>query len=263
MTEPARDPVLESIHQSKVDQPKSSVGVFELPCGWVDREGNLHTEVQVREITGYEEDMLASKTVPSHKKIGQLIAQCLVRVGSVTEPGKIALIAEELTVGDRVFLMFAIRRTSLGDEYPFRDQCPECKYKGIFNLDLADLEVKQMEDRSKRVFDITLPSGKKAQFRPLVGKDEEKLSKATNSNDAMTLAILLRLEMLDDEAPNVRLVKSLGLKDRNALRAAFDKVEGGVNTTLDMQCSNCGAEFERELDVGQAGFFFPSSVQKD
>lgn len=259
---PDKDSVLETIHQAKVDQPKGSRGVFELPCGYLDPDGDLHTEVEVREITGYEEDMLGSKTVPNHKKIGQLVTQCVLRVGNITEPGRIAMIAEELTVGDRVFLMFCIRRTSLGDDYPFRDQCPECNYKGIFNLDLADLEVKEMHDRKNRVFDITLPSGTKARFRPLVGKDEEKLSKASNSKDAMTLAILLRLESLGDEPPNLKSVKSLGIKDRNALRDGFDSVEGGVDTTLEMQCPSCGAEFERELDVGQAGFFFPSSVLK-
>ena len=257
-----RDHVLETIHQASVDKPKSTQGVFELPCGYLDPEGQLHTEVEVREITGHEEDLLGSKSVPHHKKIGLLVSRCITRIGDITDPGKIAVLANELTVGDRVFLMFAIRRTSLGDEYPFRNTCPECGYKGLFNLDLSELEVKKMTDPRKRIFDSVLPSGKSVRFRPLQGKDEETLAKASSSNDAMTLAILARLEMLDDAPPTLVAVKNLGLQDRNFLRSAFDDIEGGVDTTLDMQCPSCMAEFEQELEVGQAGFFSPSSVQK-
>jgi hypothetical protein len=262
MTEPARDHVLETIHQAAVDKPKGTQGVFELPCGFLDAEGNLHTEAEVREITGHEEDLLGSKTVPNHKKIGMLVARCLTRIGTFTDRGQISTIAEQLTVGDRVFLMFAIRRTSLGDEYPFRHTCPECKYSGLFNLDLSELEIKKMADPKKRVFDAKMPSGKVVRFRPLIGRDEEKLSKASNSDDAMTLAILARLEMLDDGPPTLATVKGLGLRDRNFLRDAFEDAEGGVDTTMEMQCPNCGHEFDHDLDVGQAGFFFPSSVQK-
>jgi len=242
---PSKDPVLETIQQAKLDVPSSSVGVFDLPCGLL------------------EEDMLGSKAVPSHKKIGMLIAGCLERVGSISDKGRLSQVAEELTVGDRVFLMFAIRRTSLGNEYPFRGQCPKCKYRGIFNLDLSDLDVKMMAEPMLRTFERKLPSGKVAQFRPLVGKDEESISKAASSNEAMSLSILMRLQQLEAQPPTLAAVKDLGMKDRNFLRAEFEKIEGGVDTTLEMSCPSCNHEFEEELDVAQAGFFFPSSVRKD
>ena len=260
-----RDHVLETMQQAKLENPSGSFGVFELPCGILEGDGPeaiLHKEVELREITGHEEDMLGSNTVPNHKKIGMLISGCLVRVGTINDKGKLALLAEEMTVGDRVFLMFAIRRTSLGDDYPFRGKCPECNYRGIFNLDLSDLEVKKMAEPMKRTFDHTLPSGKKCSFRPLCGKDEESISKAASSNEALSLSILMRLQMLEGQPPTLAAVKGLGMRDRNYLRAEFDKIEGGVDTTLEMTCPRCNHEFEEELDVAQAGFFFPSSVQK-
>lgn len=264
-TEAGEQGVVGMMQQATLAEAKSPVGVFELPCGYLDAEGVLHRQVEVREITGFEEDMLASKNVSSHQKISNLISSCTVRIGTITDKGKLALITEELLVGDRVFLMFAIRRVSVGDEYPFRSRCPakECKYSGIFYLSLADLETKPMPDPTKRIFDTTLPTGKQARFRPLKGRDEETLSKAASKNDALSLAMLLRLEMLKGEPPTLQAVKSLSMRDRTALRVAFDEVEGGVETTLDMKCPVCGLEFEEELDVGQAGFFFPSQVAKD
>lgn len=258
-----RDHVIETMQQAIAEEPAGSLGVFDLPCGFLDEDGVLHKEVQVREITGHEEDMLGSNSVPNHKKIGLLITGCLQRVGTITDQKTLNAVADNLTVCDRVFLMFAIRRASLGDAYPFRSECPKCKYRGIFTLDLSDLEVKTMKEPMKRIFDCRLPSGKEARFRPLIGKDEERLSKASSSNEALSLAILMRLLVLEGEPPTLKAVKDLGMKDRNFLRGEFDKVEGGIETTLDMGCPTCEHEFEEELDVSQAGFFFPSSVPKD
>jgi len=257
-----KDPRLNAIQEAQLDTPQGTHGTFELPCGYLDAEGVLHTQVHVREITGHEEDMLASKAVPGWKKISNLIDACLTRVGNIADPERVATVAGELLVGDRVFLMFAIRRTTLGDEYPFRDKCPECGYSGIFSLSLGDLDIKPMKDPRKRLFEVKLPSGLTARFHPLTGNDEEKLSKASNAKEAMSMSILLRLDMLGEKPATLGAVQALGMRDRNALREAFDDHEGGVDTTLDMQCPSCGAEFERDLDVGQAGFFFPSTMRK-
>jgi hypothetical protein len=263
-TDQQGDHVLDTVRQAQLENPKGTHGVFELPCGYLDDKGELHTEVQVREITGHEEDMLGSKSVPNHKKVGNLISACVERLGDITDRKTLSTIGGELTLGDRVFLMFAIRRTTLGDEYPFRGACPNesCNYRGLFTLDLSDLEVRKMPNPKQRIYEIELPSGKTARYRPLLGRDEEELAKATNSNEALSLSILMHLEMLDDKPPTLAMVKNLGMRDRNALRDAFEEIEGGVDTTLEMTCPMCGAEFEEELNVGQAGFFFPSSIQK-
>ena len=76
--------------ENQISEAKSAVEIFELPCGYIDEEGGLHTELKVREITGYEEDMLANrKMLPGHK-INALIAQCTERVGTITDKGKLS-----------------------------------------------------------------------------------------------------------------------------------------------------------------------------
>lgn len=267
--DPAVGGAIERIHTVRqMETPKGSNGVFDLPCGYLDpRTREVVTEVQVREITGTEEDMLASQQIPSAQKISSLLAGCVTRIGNVTDKGLIAGMVQDLTVGDRVFLIFAIRRVTLGDELPVREKCPECKVTTLFMVDLdKDLEPRPMPDPTKRVFDVTLPSGTAARFRVSTGQDEADMAKLVrrqkHKSDALSQAILMRLEMLGDEKPTLKMVKSLGMRDRHFLRDQFQTVEGGMDTTLELECPACGHEWEKDLDLSAANFFFPGGRRR-
>lgn len=259
---------IEQIHTvNQMETPKSTTGIFELPCGYLDAETQeLHTEVEVREITGVEEDMLASKQIPAAQKITALLTGCVARVGTESDPNRISRMVREMLMGDRTFLVFAIRRVTLGDELPVRERCPSCKVETLFMVDLdEDLQAKPMPEPMQRVFDFTLPSGKMARFRVSTGADEARMAKLKQrkqSADALSHAILMRLELLEDEKPDLKMVKSLGMRDRMALREEFQRVEGGVDTTLELECPSCGNEWEKDLDLGAASFFFPGGRQK-
>jgi ribosomal protein S27E len=260
------------ISQQKMDEPKAPVGLYELPCGLLLQSGALHTEVQVREISGDEEDLLANDKIGGEKKVAELLARCVTRVGPFEGTQARACVLD-LTVGDRTFLLFAIRRVSLGDEYPFVDKCPACENEQLFNLSLAELEVKKMEKPTVRKFNITLPSGIVAGWHVMTGHDEAFVQKfIKEGSDKVSLAIMARLDTLNGEEVSriplkgkptaLAAVKALGMRDRNHLRDAFQEMEGGVETTMDMECPGCGHEYRSDLDVGQQGFFFPSAAQK-
>ena len=253
--------VAAQIQMAELEHPKSSQGVYELPCGYLDAEGKIHTEVVLREMTGAEEDLLASKQISPSKKFSELISRCVTRIGTVTDRGQISAIVRQLPIGDRVFLLFAIRRVTLGDNYPFSDKCPNdsCGIESVYKIDLSVLEVKKMPDPLKRIYDITLPSGDTARFRVSTGEDEERVSKFEKSADAISQSVLMRLEQLNGLPPTLEAVKAMGWKDRQALRSAWDKVEGGVETEMEMQCPRCGHEFKRDVQVGLS-FFYPSEA---
>jgi hypothetical protein len=246
-----------------LSDPKASQGIFDLPCGYLDDSGVLHREVAVREMTGNEEDMLASKNVPVAKKMNELITRCVSRIGTFTDAPQLAKIVQDLPVGDRMFLVFAIRQVSLGDDYPFKAACPECKKESIYNVLLSTLDIKAMPDPSKRVFDDVLPkSGKAFRYRILTGRDEERIGRLSKNDDTLSLAMQMRIELLDGKPPTLADLKALGIKDRNHIRKVFEDVEGGIDTTVDMTCEDCTHDFQTQLDVAQVGFFFPSAAQK-
>ena len=88
------------------------------------------------------------------------------------------------------------------------------------------------------------------------------MKRQKHKSDGLSQAILMRLEMLGDEKPTLKMVKSLGMRDRNFLRDQFQKVEGGVDTTLELECPACGHEWEKDLDLSAASFFFPGARRK-
>jgi len=260
---------IERIHTiQQMETPKSVNGVFDLPCGYINPQTQeLVTEVQVREITGNEEDMLASRQIPSHTKITQLLSGCVLRVGDETNKGRIAQIVQDMLVGDRVFLIFCIRRVTLGDDLPVREKCPECGTTTLFMVNLAeDLKARPMADPMKRIFDVELPSGKTARFRVSTGADEARLAKLrkrhVKQSDGLSQAILMRLELLEGEKPTLQMVKSLGMRDRHFLREQFEASEGGVDTSMEFECPSCEHEWEKELDLSAANFFFPGDRRR-
>jgi hypothetical protein len=242
----------------QLETPKSTQGVFELPCGYLDEAGKLHTEVGIHEMTGAEEDMFSSKSMTSLQKYNELLARCTTHIGSITDRGAVRSIVKKLPVGDRVFLLFAIRRVTLGDEYVFNAKCPSCENEGMYNVDLSTLDIKKMSDPLIRVYDRSLPSGRPVRFRVSTGEDEARAEKFSKSEDSLSQAILMRLEQLDGAPPTLEAVKAMGWKDRQAIRKIFESVEGGVDTEVDMTCPKCSNEFKRDVEVSPS-FFSPSA----
>lgn len=282
----ATNDTIQMMTEAQLREPKAPVGIYTLPCGYLDAEGNLHTEVMLNEITGRDEDMLASKKVPDQKKLNQLLISCIARLGSISDKEKIAAAVPELLVGDRVFLLIAIRRTSLGDDYPYKDICPNCEKESLMSINLAELDIKTMPDPKKRIFDTRMPSkaalrewsdlgevrepersapaGRTIRFRPMNGLDEEKMGRVLEKEDAISKSLLARIELLDGKPPTLEDLKNLTIVERHYLRdEVFDKSDGGVETTLEVTCPKCEHEYTRELEIGQMGFFFPSAARKN
>jgi len=268
------------------DAPKSGVGIFELPCGYIDNEGVLHTEIQLREMTGVEEDLMGSRSGDVLKRLNQVMTNCMERLGTITNKRQIAEAMPALTVSDRNFLFVALRRVSLGDDYKMRVECPKCDKPTPRDmvLDLGGLALTKMPDPMKRKYEVRLPSGKIALWRVMTGAEEEKLStlrEAAKSRDVLTYALMMRVVSVDDKELSLgsrlkdskgrvnldkegreafRLVKSLSMRDRDFLRSQFREKEAGMDTDVEFECPDCEAIFVSTFDPAQIGFFFPSGL---
>lgn len=267
-----------------LDQPRASEGVFMLPAGYLDDDGVLHREVQIREMTGEEEDLMGARSGDFAARMNQVMANCTMRIGTIEERPRILTIIRKLPIADRTFLFTALRRVSLGDEYTMEVECPKCDKTSRMILDLGTLAVKGMPDPEKRVYDVTLPSGKLAKWKIMTGEEEEKLSTlrdASNMRDVLSYAIMMRLVEYDGQKLELggrltdargkvsfdkegrtflKLVKGMSSRDRNFLRKEFGDHEAGMDTDVEFECPECSAKFTGSFDPTQVGFFFPSGI---
>lgn len=238
----------------------------ELPAGYI-YEGNVQVDAIVREMRGHEEDILASKG-SIVVKLNAIIGNCLVQLGVIGDRLELIRASSAFTAQDRMAVLLAIRRVSLGDFYDCTVTCPECKVSQHKTLDLKEIEIIPMPDRMKRVREVTLPSGTDVTWHVINSDDEEWLTtQRKKKQDQLTLGLLARVDVVGSMALNrdkeykkaMRVLKDLSMRDRNFLRDRFDKEEGKIDTDVEFSCEDCGHEWQGKMDIGQASFFFPSA----
>jgi hypothetical protein len=224
--------------------------VFELPTGWLGPDGQVHRRVEMREMTGYEEDVIGDDRLPYNVRMNRVLAGCVVKLGPITDKAEIEKIMDQLTSVDRMKLLIMIRVASLPEPFEFDVTCPSCSKKGTHQLDLLTLQFEGLKDPKVREYELSLPSGRKAVCRVLTGELENRISELERA-DIMSGSILLRLAKLDGKADlTLEDVKKMPLKDRTALRNKFDEIEGGFERDIQVSCKNCRKEFETRLDLG-------------
>lgn len=260
--------------------------VITLPNAIRQTDGTWTKEVELDEMTGEEEDILADQTrrpggkgvlakSPS-QRMTEVLARCTLRIGKETRPdGKTRDTApmyfrrlwEQAIINDRGFATIRLRQYSLGDKYVFEDVCPVCS-KELKNVtvDLADLKVTETPiEKVAAVHPYTTPSGLKVEWRSLVGLDEDKVATIVRErkSDFLSGIFLLRLATIDGQTATNDMVKKMRSSDRRAIMAQFDETEGGIDTQVEIVCDepSCEALFTRKLNVGDPAFFFPSVIK--
>lgn len=257
------------------EEARPDTGEFALSGGYV-KDGHLYNKVVLRGMTGVEEDALAARRVPVQKRIDTVIKNCIVSMSDnggmvLTEKDDIAKAVGSLTATDRTILIIGIRIASLDSKYAFDVRCPECETTVHTAVDLTEFlkDVVPMPEPMKRVgYDVTLPSGKRVLWDVLTSSKEAEVGQRNRQlpGDAVSMSLLARITTIDGHQATLDEVKALSLKDRNALRAAFEKAEGSINVDIeDIICTNpsCGAIFKSSLDLGQSGFFSPGTEMKN
>lgn len=278
--------VLAQIAQSMVEQdlrePHSPIGVFQLPCGVMSEDNRLHTEIEVHEIGGVQEDMLSNPKISDDTKFDRLLAECIIRVGPFTGKNMMSQLPDEMTVGDKIFSIYAIRRASVGDIFPVIAICPNkedprtglpCAKPDLHRYDLSTLEIRPMPDPMTREFEEKV-RGVIIAWHVMCGRDQKRLAdpvfiqqlralKLTNDEVLATKNLYSRVSTIDGKPATLEGLRALGMYTRNHLRDRFEDVEGGVDTAYTMDCQYCGHSWKTEVDIGSQGFFSPSRVLRD
>jgi len=254
-----------SVVQPLQDGAKSSVDVIELPTGYLDDEGVLHKDVEIKEMTGEEEDILASAKTPMYSRMNRLLENCVVSIGKYSKKdARWKNIIRSLSASDRIYLILQLRILSLGPVFASKCRCPECDHLTLQNVDLNHFKVDGLRNPLRKTWEIELPSSKKkVTMKALNGWSEEAIHKQAESKDRLSIAMLGRIVEFDGKQPvKINVLKTLGWKDRSAIREAFKEEEGDMDTSIEYSCGECGAEVNHDVDIGTPNFFFPSEASK-
>ena len=237
---------------------------YTLPSKGMVYEKDVNPDIKIRSMTTNEEMKRLSKTDSPYKMLTEIIDDCLVE-----KPG---ISTYDMCIGDYQFLLHKLRVVTYGSNYPIQTICPLCGAIKKQEIDLESLEVTEYSDEMSKHLHITLPQSKKEIELRLQSPrmlDENKrrakelLKKSPNfkGDPAFLYTLESVIKKVDGEVLDpVRLeqfVRSLPMKDSNFIIKSLDKINIGINTTLEIKCDNCGVEYKTTFPYSEE-FFGPS-----
>ncbi|WAM28309.1 T4 family baseplate hub assembly chaperone [Myxococcus sp. NMCA1] len=175
--------------------------------------------------------------------------------------------------GDRFYALLQVRILTYGPEYAFAVPCQNaaCRSRIDWELDLTQLPVRALSDASRAAFmagnrfETALPdAGTRVRFKLLTGEDERRLPQLQRAAPEKLLSSVLAYRVLDvdgvDARDKRRFLEDLSLRDADFLVDEFDRVDCGVDTTLEVECPECFMRQEVELPFDR-GFFLPGQAR--
>jgi len=251
---------------------------FVLPVGHIDAQGKLHDHVVIREMDGYDDDMMGNDDLPIGERVSNVLAACITKLGDITDKDTIKrAVSDDLQGGlpiteqDRIAAMIFLRRTSMGDMLKFQRTCPRCGESAKNrSLDLRTIKIEKSPHPEKRRVKVKLPGcGQEAVLKVLTAKGSIEIGRLRpTTKDLKSLALLARIEMLGgkkiDPRTDLEAVKALPQRDRVFMRQLQNQMEASVDTDIEVKCKNpiCGGVWTFPLDVGQ-GFFLDLDGEVD
>ena len=229
-----------------------------LPGGYTDENGVRHREVELRALTGREEEILASrKTQSSAALITDIISQCVMRIGTNGEITK--NFARQLLVADRQFIILKLRELTFGERVRATIQClaPGCGSKIDIDFSLHDIPVKELEQRGPAyTMELSPQAGLEAadgeihreiSFRLPNGGDQEVVSPMISCNESLALSMLLDRCVLGVgpvSNPDRELVSMLSPLARLEIEKAMETMAPRLELAMEVTCPECLREFE-------------------
>lgn len=218
--------------------------VFDLPGGYVSPFGEVSREVEVRELTGRDEEAIA-KASGLAKAISTILSRGVVRIGDAP-PTETTL--DGLLTGDRDYLLMRIFAATFGPSVISYRACQSCGTESEISVDvIKDVEVKRLDEPGDRYFIVPTRKGE-AKVELPTGVTQKKILASTDKTVAELSTILLAntVSMIGSNpvlGPNDIL--DLSIKDRRKIAEEIAKRTPGPNLQeVRVQCPSCDADME-------------------
>jgi hypothetical protein len=222
--------------------------VFDLPNGYLTFQGDIVQEVEVRELTGRDEEALA-RLKSSEKILQEILRRGVVRVGNEKPTDEIL---DALLSGDRDYLLMRIFAATFGREITARPYCPQCKTIHEEELDLLNaVPMRYLDSQSDRRFTLKVSKGEVLVDLP-TGSVQRKMVSALDKNTAELSSILLENTVSQINGTPVispSQILDLPIRDRRTIsEQIIERNPGPQLQDIKVTCE-CGTELEVPLSL--------------
>jgi hypothetical protein len=216
-----------------------------------------HSQAEIRELTGEDEEYLASienkKGLLYAEYMTAILNRAVVRIGDISISGaEGAKVINKLILGDRDLLYLAVVKATYGDERTIKMTCNNCNGSNDVTLELDnDFPITSPTFDLQKGLEVEI-SSETVTLRLPNGEDTVEVSKNSKNDAEMNTLMLSRCAVWSDgnkpDSP-VKWARSLSIKDRKKLVDALLSVEVGPKMgEVDTQCASCGETMPILLD---------------
>lgn len=231
--------------------------IIDLPRG-LYTGSKWETEVELRELTGADEESLA-RFKTSVDFFNGVIVYGTARIGSqdLTElsfADRQSILAG-LLVGEREQLFLHIARVTYGDKKEIEHTCPSCGTQAETVLFISqDIEIPEMENPHTLTYTMKTNSGSILKYRLATGSDQMSImdKKGASSAEQNTLMISECVTQVDDQPvlDPIEMARNLSMGDRRRLLEELVDKQPSPVLDLKIDCVSCGFEVIVPLSWG-------------
>lgn len=248
------DKVAEETQDRFPEMPRQIGKYTTLQRGLFNKTTNTwEKEAEVRELTGYDEEQIASLdnrvSLTYADYITEILKLGVISIGNIPN---VADRVEDLTIGDRNALFLAVVRTTYGRERSFDKVCTSCNKINKIIIDLVDdFPTVEPSFDPTDTLKVPLRDGSIHELRPPTAADTTYVGKHATTNAEQSTMLLARCSVWNENPPKdpVSWARSLGMADRNKLIKELISIEMGPRMEgVDVECVHCGERLPALID---------------
>ena len=227
-----------------------------LPGGVFDAAGRVHRVVQVRELTGADEERLFDRALGAgSRRVSAFLARAIAGIDGLDAPIDEAFV-DALQIGDRDYLLLRLRQMDLGDAVHQVMRCPSCRAKVDIDFNISELPVRRLESPAA-VTTVDSPAtastaAARLRLRWPSGADQAAVESLALTNPAAANTRLFTRLVQDIDgrgAPDEAAVRAWPIGLRTRLSAWLAANTPGPDLYLDLDCPHCRTDMSYAFDL--------------
>lgn len=253
--------VLASVNSDIPEIDFPSGDVVNLPGGIIMKD-IIIKEVQVRELTGEDEESLARASQSSNRFtfLDRLLKCGTVRVGNQSVEDIDSLL-DSMLIGDREAVILGIREATYGDKIDVDGwQCSNCGKKDNLELNISDIPITKLDNPSQSTFQVPMRKGGYALVKLATGADQLATFDKADLTLAQYQSVLLSkcIVSITDSNEVCRyttsfpsLVLNMSMPDRHSVLRELDSRQPGPKyDQIKHVCNSCNEKVNVVVSIG-------------